>query len=398
MRFLRRMMIPMIMAAAACSEPTLGPVDGPQRDAAEAARTNAAVYWNEVARGLVKRHGSNPFVAVRAYALVSVAQYNGAVSTPELPTARRRAFVQAAITRASVDALAYIYPAAADSLEQLATQFLAASRRPADRAEDEQAGLAAGAASAADVVERAVTDGFSAPWTGTVPTGAGVWYSSTVPASAPTMPMLGLVRPYVLESGSQFRPAPPPAFGSAAYLAALAEVRQVTGARTALQDSLAKFWALPGGTYTPTGYWNDEACRLAVRHGLQDVEAAHLLAVVNMVGMDALVASHDAKYAYWLIRPSQADAAVQLAVGLPNFPSYPSNHATLSAGMARVIGAWFPGERPRLDALAEEAAMSRLYGGIHYRFDNDAGLRMGRQIARWALDHDVRSGVQIVLK
>jgi hypothetical protein len=117
-----------------------------------------------------------------------------------------------------------------------------------------------------------------------------------------------------------------------------------------------------------------------------------------MVGADALIAGHDAKYAYWLIRPSQADAGIQLAVGLPNFPSFMSNHATLSAGMARIIGDRFPAERARLDELAEQAAMSRLYGGIHYRFDNDAGLEAGRAIAAWALDRDVRDGLPFELR
>ena len=131
------------------------------------------------------------------------------------------------------------------------------------------------------------------------------------------------------------------------------------------------------------------AGELAVRYRLNERDAAHLFALMNMVGFDALIASHDGKFAYWHIRPSQADPGIQLAVGLPNFPSYPANHATLSAAMARILGATFPAERARLDGLAEEAALSRVYGGIHFRFDTDAGLVLGRTVAAWALAHDV---------
>lgn len=108
-----------------------------------------------------------------------------------------------------------------------------------------------------------------------------------------------------------------------------------------------------------------------------------------MVGYDGLVSSHEAKFFYWLLRPTMADPAITLSIPLPNFPSYPSNHAVISGGMARVLGAMFPAEKARLDALAEEAALSRVLGGIHYRFDADAGLTLGRAIATWALAHDV---------
>src|SRR5215208_7373122 len=99
-----------------------------------------------------------------------------------------------------------------------------------------------------------------------------------------------------------------------------------------------------------------------------------------MAAFDALIACNDAKYTYWLLRPVQADPAIKLAIGLPNFPSYPSNHACISAAQAEVIAAYVPGERRRLTALADEAAISRVYGGIHYRFDADTGLALGRKV------------------
>lgn len=386
----------------ACTEPVLAPeaisgTDSQFHSARNGARENAAVYWNEVARALVSKHASNPYQAIRTYAIISVAQYNGAVAG-EPPRRGRRAFERAAITRASVDVLTYAYPDEADALEAKAETFLASGRGRRGDADEEEAGEAAGAAAAAQMVERARTDGWFTPWTGTVPTGPGIWFSSAVPAAPPVLPLLGQAKTFLMPAGNLLRPAAPPAFGSPAFDAAVAEVRRFADARTAKQDSIAKFWAFPGGTYTPFGYWNEEAARLAVRRGLSDVRSAHLFALMNMVGADGVIASHDAKYAYWLMRPSQADPGISLAIGLPNFPSYISNHATLSGGMAHVIGAWFPSDRARLEALANQAAMSRLYGGIHYRFDNDTGLRIGRRIARRALAVDVRDGRPFILR
>jgi membrane-associated phospholipid phosphatase len=234
-------------------------------------------------------------------------------------------------------------------------------------------------------VTRAQGDRFFAPWTGTVPTGPGKWVGIGAPVGA----TIGQAKTYFLTSGAQFRPAPPPAFGSPAFNAALAEVRQISDTRTPEQTAIAVFWNLPAGTYQPAGYWNELASTMAVERRLDERETAHTIALMHMVGYDAIVASHEAKFFYWLIRPSQADPGIVLPIGLPNFPSYPSNHAAISAGMARVLADRFPSDRERLDGLADEAALSRIYGGIHYRFDADAGLALGRTVAAWALAHDV---------
>jgi membrane-associated phospholipid phosphatase len=137
---------------------------------------------------------------------------------------------------------------------------------------------------------------------------------------------------------------------------------------------------------------------LAIQRRLTERETSHTLALMNMVAYDGLVASHEAKYFYWLLRPTMADPGITLAVPLPNFPSYPSNHATISSAMARVIGARFPTEARRVDAMADEAALSRVLGGIHYRFDGEAGLTLGRTVAAWALAHDVEGHEPFVLR
>jgi membrane-associated phospholipid phosphatase len=348
--------------------------------------SNAAVYWNQVAREMVVTNLTGAPFAIRGYAAVSVAQYNAAVAAEKSKEGDVHPSVHAAIGAASASALSYLYPTQAATLEARLDEFLASPAWPGETHRDALAGEGIGRAIAAQVVARAQADRFLDPWTGTVPVGPGLWFSSTPPVGG----AWGQARTYFLLSGDQFRPPPPPPFGSPEFLAALAEVRQIADTRTPEQEANAKFWDMPPGTVTPPGYWNETAAKLAVQYHLSERAAAHVFALMNMVGLDAIIASHDAKFTYWFIRPSQADPGIQLAIGLPNFPSYPSNHSTISAGMAAILGAMFPAEKAGLDALAEEAGRSRILGGIHYSFDNKAGLRLGRTIAAWALDHDVK--------
>ena len=106
---------------------------------------------------------------------------------------------------------------------------------------------------------------------------------------------------------------------------------------------------------------------------------------MNCALADAGVACWDAKYHYNLMRPSQADTAISLAVPLPNFPSYPSGHATFSGAAASVLGYFFPQESDSLQRMAEAAAQSRVDGGIHYDFDGSEGLELGRRIGALAI-------------
>jgi membrane-associated phospholipid phosphatase len=108
-----------------------------------------------------------------------------------------------------------------------------------------------------------------------------------------------------------------------------------------------------------------------------------------MAAMDALIACHDGKYTYWFIRPFQADPAITTPIGRPNHPSYPSNHACVSGTIAYVLGGLLPSEAEQLAAQADQAAESRLYAGIHYRFDKDAGLELARHVSAVALRTDL---------
>lgn len=392
----RRLLVALTLALVACSEAPLPTPPGEEvllGGAVKFWEANAAVHWNEVARQMVIAHRSPAPFAIRAYALVSLAQYNAAIAAEKGKAGKSHPSLHAAIAGASVGTLAYLYPAQAAALESRLADFLASPLWPGERHRDAAAGVGIGRAVAAQVVERAQNDNFFVPGTLTPPVGPCFWFSAAPAVGA----FWGQARTFFLLSGDQFRPPPPPACDSPEFLTDLAEVRQISDTRTPEQAANAIFWDAPVGTHTPPGHWNAEGAALAVKYRLNERRAAHMFALINMVAFDAIVASHEAKYHYWLLRPTMADPAITLAIGLPNFPSYPSNHAAISAGMARILGHIFPAERARLEALAEEAALSRVLGGIHYRFDGEAGLELGRQIAAWALAHDVRGHEPFVL-
>ena len=348
------------------------------------ADARAVLAWNELARTLVARRSIDPPMASRAYALLAVAQHRAVRAAldavPDHGAGRGRRGApspSAAIAAASVRVLGALFPHDAGAI--------AAHPVPAVADGDAAAGAVVGREIAERVLAEAATDGSDRTWSGTIPVGPGVWFSSATPVAAPLRPAWGQVRPWAMRAGDHFRPPPPPAWGSPALAAAIAEVRRYSDERTAEQLRIAHFWADGAGTSTPPGHWNEIAAALLARQDASAERAAHVLALLNVAMMDAGIACWDSKYEFWLLRPSQADGAITTPVGLPNFPSYVSGHATFSGAAAAVLGAHFPSERRALRAMAEEAAMSRLYGGIHYRFDSDVGLDMGRRIGELVL-------------
>ena len=374
----------LVSTLAACSDST-APGSHPEFEPA------ASVRWNAIARDLIIRYRTDPPLASRTYALLSVAQ-DRAVRAAAAMTGTPKPLDHAAVVAASVAILTAAYPAEAAVLDSTARGDLADPLWSANSSISVPQGESIGRSTAQTLMNERAIDGAQASWSGSLPTGPGMWYSSATPAAPPLRPLWGSVHPWLMTRGDQFRPEPPPAFGSAAFQAALAEVRKYSEQRTQRELDIAKHWGDGAGTYTPAGHWNRIAGELAVWYNLTEADAARVLAALNMAMMDAGIAVWDAKYTYWLIRPSQADRAITTPVGLPNFPSYVSGHSGFSGAAADVLGYFFPAERASLAAQADEAAMSRLYGGIHYRFDSDVGLRMGRAVATLAIARENARG------
>ena len=162
------------------------------------------------------------------------------------------------------------------------------------------------------------------------------------------------------------------------------QIRGISDTRTTEQVSIAQTWAFGAAPFT-AGAENLIADQLLAEHHRSEKDAARILAYANAAAFDAQIACWDAKFFYYFIRPTPADPAITVAVPLPNHPSYPSGHPCITGAIMSVLMDAFPSERDRLEEVIEIAGLSRMYGGIHYRFDIDAGGAIGRQAAALAL-------------
>jgi hypothetical protein len=216
------------------------------------------------------------------------------------------------------------------------------------------------------------------------------WRSLETPPRPPMLPLFGAVRMWMLTPAELIleRPGPPPSTSSPLMAAELAEVKKAVTRGSRAEAAIAYKWADGLSSPTPPGHWNFLALPYVVKAGYSEVRAARALALLNMALHDAAVAGWDTKYLYFNPRPSQLDAALKTVVGLPNFPAYTSGHSTFSAAAAEVLAYLFPNETNYFRSQVDEAAISRLYGGIHYRSDievgKDHGARIGGYTVRFA--------------
>jgi hypothetical protein len=251
-----------------------------------------------------------------------------------------------------------------------------------------------------------------------VPTGAPGDWTPTGPGNA-AVPHWGNVTPFVMASGDQFRAAPPPALTSAEYAAAYNEVKEIGSAtsvtRTADQTASALFWDAANGSP-----WMRIGLAVAEDEGLSTLDNARAFSLLSTGLADALIAGFDSKYVYRLWRPLTAiqsgdldgnaetlgDATWNSLFPAPLHPSYVSTHSTLSGVGATILESIFGDDEgftisiagdtrsfTGLQQAAQDGADSRLWGGIHFRFDNEAGLAMGRQIGQHALASGVFGAV-----
>jgi hypothetical protein len=247
---------------------------------------------------------------------------------------------------------------------------------------DIDAGFALGQAMAQKALARAATDGSDAKWTGTVPTGPGMWVGKD-----PLEPLQGTWKPWLMTRGDQFRPGPPPAIDSVAFQEELALLKRINSNPTPSQRAIATNFAAKSLDFI----W-EPGYALVRRERLSVPREVRLLAPFAVLYHDAYIAAHDAKYTYWSLRPHMADTTIVPLIPVPNHPAYVSNAAIIASAAAELVGSMFPQEAAQWRYLGEEAGLSRIYAGIHYPSDERAGNQMGKSIAALAIQRDQLNG------
>jgi membrane-associated phospholipid phosphatase len=375
--------------------------------------SSPAYRWNEMLTdtAVAQNFGAGGGLGIRAFAMLNVTIYDALIAAWDSKYAynrRRPGETDRKLASALPAPRSPSYPceysvAAGAGSAVLSQLFPTEAKRFAEAAEeaarsrviagvvypsDTRAGLDLGRAVAARVIEYLKLDGKK--WEGAVPVGPGLWVGSNPGGVSDVGWKL-----FVLSSASQFRPGPPPAPDSPERAAELAEVKNFK--RTPLTNSKVFYWQF--GQYGGPGLLHrlsDEVGRRLAELGLDRnaPRAARAYALVHVAHYDGWIASQDAKFHYWTARPNHFDPTITTVVPNPNFPTYVSNAATLGMAPTLVLGYLFPREAARYRGWVQEFGESRLWAGIHFRSDIDAGYAIGRNVAQKVIERAKADGTE----
>lgn len=388
-----------------------------------ASASQIPLIWNEAILDAIRETRTPPPVAARNLALVSVAMHDAMVSVERqsrpIEVAVRAipgASVEAAVSQAAYEIAGRLYPALQENFQAVLSQTLASIEDPRARVRGVRLGRKLGES----LWNARVDDGSSRPTDFVVSNEAGRWMP-TPPRFAPALlPHWANVRPMTRGMRRLRPPGAFPALQSERYAAEFEIVQRMgavsSGQRTEDQTTVAHFWADGAGTFTPPGHWNQIARTFAERNGIGLRGSVRMFAMLNVALFDAGIACWKCKYETNVWRPvtaiweaardgnplTAADPAWTPLLETPPFPSYVSGHSTFSAAAATVLTRFF-GPRAGFEdsgdpagrfavrhfrsfhEAAEEAGMSRIYGGIHFPSDNVDGQILGRQVAQLVL-------------
>lgn len=266
--------------------------------------------------------------------------------------------------------IGYYFPESRTRLDSLLQRFKEGRLRTGlQLPSDIETGLGIGREIAGLYIDYARTDRTDLTWQGKVPESDGLWSGDP----GPWDPMKGQWKPLTLSRTDQFRPAPPPADWSADM-----EELRVFNRTHSFSDIAWKWKSEP--------IWDNLLERKLLEYDLGPLEAAFASALFHTARFDATIAAWDGKYHYWGIRPFQYDPEFQpILVETPNFPGYPAGHTTVAGALATVLSGLFPYDTAQFTQLAEECSESRFEGGVHFRTDNEVGLKVGARVGRHVL-------------
>src|SRR5262245_26765384 len=387
---------------------------------------DVVIQWTNLLLDAARARGQGTQVTARNVAILEAAVYDSVNAVDRghavyhvnaQPPAGTSA--EAAAAQAAHDVAVSLYNRAAEIA--LFDQTLAANLAAIPDGQPEDDGIALGRFVAGEILAWRRTDGANAVVPYTPGSDPGDWQPTPPTFGNAVTPQWPYVTPFAMTTGSQFRPGPPPALTSADYTEAFQEVKALGGngtttpsERTPEQTEIARYWAQGSGTSTPVGYWNHVAETVAAAAGNSLAENARLFALLNVTMADSGIATFDAKYAYNFWRPvtairaadtdgnpdTSADPAWTPLLVTPLHPSYVAFHACISESAAQALATFFGTDHVSFTATSEslpgvkrsyqkfteashEAGVSRIYGGIHWRFDVTAGRKMGRELGEY---------------
>lgn len=388
------------------------------------AHADVVTDWNTAALNAIRAGRTAPPTAARALAVLHAAIYDAVNGISRTHTSYRvksavpsSASVEAAASAAAHSVLVTLFPESTQAFDTLHANTLAALP---DRPQTHTA-VAWGSTVAAEILMWRSTDYSQTSIAAPIGGGAGTWQPTPPTAGAYFLPQWAFVQPFTMPTSDHFRPLGPPALDTTTYAEHYNEVkmlgRALGASRTAEQEQIALFWADGSGTETPPGHWNTIAQAVSRQAGNTVEQNAQMFALLNLAMGDAAIYAWDAKYFFNNWRPLTAirngdDDGNAATVGDPEwtsllvnppFPDYVSGHSAFSAAASTVLAMFYgtdqiafdtgsdflPGVRrqfPSFSAAAAEAAASRLYGGIHFRFAIEDGLTGGVAIGRWTFE------------
>ncbi len=396
---------------------------------------NVVVRWNEVALQAIRTTRTSPPKASRALAMTHMAVYE-AVNAVDgscdaylvKAIADPRTSMESAAVAAAHDVLVSLFPDLREALDREQSQDFS---RFSDQVGHE-AGVELGRMIAVRVVEWRKRDDSDRGGRYFPRNRPGFW-QPTKEGQEALLPEWGYVGPFAIKKGTQYEPPRPPSLESEEYAKAFDEVKRLGSKesifRTPEQTQIAHFWADDVGTVTPPGHWNKIAQGFVRERRLGLAATARLYALLNISLADAGVLCWVLKFTHEFWRPMTAirlaetdnnpatekDAEWTPLLNTPPFPAYTSGHSTFSSAGAGILAYFNQSEAYEFStvsdglpgvtrsfksfrAAAEEAGMSRIYGGIHWQFDNVEGLKTGFRLAEYATQNYLRPRVRNVAR